>query len=87
MGTCSQKDKIVEFSGEIISKCFTRGNSETNLLLYEAVPVLLYEVPGKQTTSKALTHSADDQRQLLSLNKTSPQTRRQNPRKKPNVSK
>lgn len=52
-----------------------------HLLLNEAVPILLYEVPCKQITSKALTCSADDQRQLLCLN-TSIQTILQNPRRK-----
>ena len=45
-----------------------------HLLLYEAVPVLLYEIPGKQVASEAVTHSADDQRQLLSLDAVAPQT-------------
>lgn len=38
-----------------------------HLLLYEAVPVLLYKIPGEQVACKAIADSVDDQRQLLCL--------------------
>lgn len=41
----------------------TDGN---RLLFNEAVPVVLDEVPGKQVAGEALTHSVDDQGQVLS---------------------
>lgn len=45
-----------------------------HLLLYELVPVLLYKIPGKQITSEAFAHSADDQGQLLCLDNVPLQT-------------
>lgn len=50
-------------------KCILSDNlsnaDRDHLLLYEAEPVLLYKIPGKQVASEAVWHSADDQRQLL----------------------
>lgn len=45
-----------------------------HLLLYELVPVLLYKIPDKQVASEAVTHPADDQRQLLCLDEIPVQT-------------
>lgn len=56
---------------EIILKCILSDNmyeaDKDNLLLYESAPVLLYKIPSKQVAGEAVTHSADDQRQLLCL--------------------
>lgn len=44
------------------------------LLLYKAIPVLLYKIPGKQVASEAVRHRFDDQGQLLGLDNVALQT-------------
>lgn len=55
------------------------GKGAHRELLYELVPVILYKVPGNQVASEAITHTVDDQRQLLCRDDVPLQTSLQNP--------
>lgn len=69
---------IFSFLCEIIWKWILSDNlyeaDRKYLLLYEAVPVLLDKIPDKQVAGEAITHGADDQRQLLCLDDVPLQT-------------
>lgn len=80
-GTYSQKHNniltIASFLGDYV---YLHDTDRDHLLLYELVPVLLDKVPGKQVASEAITHSLDNQRQLLRLDGVPLKTSLQNPR-------
>ena len=56
-----------------------QSDQQRDSLLYELVPVLLDKVPGEQVASEAVTHSSDDQWQLLCLDILAQKPRPQNP--------
>ena len=69
--------KVVTSNNSYFKRVHDAGRD--HLLLYELVPVILYKVPGKQVASKAITHSVDDQRQLLCRDEVPLQTSLQDP--------
>lgn len=72
---CRSRNASHRFYRHVMTEGERRRDAEGGLLLlYEAIPVLLYKIPGKQVTSEAAWHPVDDQRQLLGLDDVTLQT-------------